>query len=288
MVPPMDDRATVERLVRLGLTTYEARAYVTLVRRDSFTAAQIARTAGLPRQRIYDVLASLVEKGLASARPGTVVKYAALAPDLAVERLVANRRAEMSALERDASDVIGRLAPEFQAGRAHSDPLEYIEVLRDRGAINERFAELQAGVRSEILVFTRPPYATPPQENIEGIEVAREHVARSIYEHSALDDPKVAAGIRRFIEEGEQARFVDDLPLKLVIIDEAIVMFGMQDPVAGTEDLTIMVVEHPALARTLKLAFNRVWERGLELDAALERRRAERGNGTVSAVPQTA
>ena len=34
------------------------------------------------------ILASLVEKGLASARPGTVVKYAALAPELAVERKV--------------------------------------------------------------------------------------------------------------------------------------------------------------------------------------------------------
>jgi HTH-type transcriptional regulator, sugar sensing transcriptional regulator len=282
----MDDQATVDRLVRLGLTTYEARAYVTLVRRDSFTAAQIARTAGLPRQRIYDVLASLVEKGLASARPGTVVKYAALAPDLAVERLVASRRSEMSALERDASDVIGRLAPEFQAGRAHSDPLEYIEVLRDRGAINERFTELQAAVKDEILVFTRPPYATPPQENVEGIEVARTHVARSIYELSVFDDPAVAAGIQRFIEAGEEARFVDALPLKLVIIDEAIVMFGMQDPVAGTEDLTIVVVEHPALAHTLKLAFNRVWERGLEFDAALERRQA--GRGTVSRLPQTA
>ena len=286
MVAMMDDRATVDRLVRLGLTTYEARAYVTLVRRDSFTAAQIARTAGLPRQRIYDVLASLVEKGLASARPGTVVKYAALAPDLAVERLVGNRRAEMSALERDASDVIGRLAPEFQAGRAHSDPLEYIEVLRDRGAINERFAELQAAVKKEILVFTRPPYATPPQENVEGIEVAREHAARSVYELSVLDDPKIAGGIRRFIEAGEEARFVEDLPLKLVIIDEAIVMFGMQDPVAGTEDLTIMVVEHPALAQTLKLAFNRVWESGLEFDAAMERRRVERG--PVSRLPQSA
>src|SRR5215212_6679004 len=102
----MDEAATVERLVRLGLTTYEARAYGTLVRRDSFTAAQIARTAGLPRQRIYDVLASLVEKGLASARPGTVVKYAALAPDLAVERLVAARRREMSDLERDGTEII--------------------------------------------------------------------------------------------------------------------------------------------------------------------------------------
>lgn len=272
----MDDRATVDRLVRLGLTTYEARAYVTLVRRDSFTAAQIARTAGLPRQRIYDVLASLVEKGLASARPGTVVKYAALAPELAVERLVASRRTEMAALERDAGDIIGRLGPEFQAGRAHSDPLEYIEVLRDRGAINERFAELQAAVKEEILVFTKPPYATPPQENVEGIEVARTHVARSIYEHTVLDDPAMAAGIRRFIDAGEEARFVDHVPLKLVIIDEAIVMFGMQDPVAGTQDLTIMVVEHPALAHTLKLAFNRVWERGLDYDAAYAARPGSR------------
>ena len=270
----MEDRATVDRLVRLGLTTYEARAYVTLVRRDSFTAAQIARTAGLPRQRIYDVLASLVEKGLASARPGTVVKYAALAPDLAVERLVASRRTEMAALERDAGDIIGQLGPEFQAGRAHSDPLEYIEVLRDKGAINERFAELQAAVRKEILVFTKPPYATPPQENVEGIEVARTHVARSIYEHSVLDDPAMAKGIKAFIEAGEEARFVDHVPLKLVIIDEATVMFGMQDPVAGSEELTIMVVEHPALAQTLKLAFDGVWERGLEFDAAMERRAA--------------
>lgn len=268
----MDDKATVERLVRLGLTTYEARAYVSLVRRDSYTAAQIARTAGLPRQRIYDVLASLVEKGLASARPGTVVKYAALAPDLAVERLVAAQRNEMSALERDAAEVIGRLSPEYQAGQAHSDPLEYIEVLRDRGAINERFAELQAAVKREILVFTKPPYATPPQENVEGIEVTRTHRARSIYELSILDDPATEAGVRRFIDAGEEARFVTEVPLKLVIIDETTVMFGMQDPVAGQEELTIMVVEHPALAQTLKLAFDSVWDRGYTFDQAYDLR----------------
>ena len=124
------------------------------------------------------------------------MKYAALAPELAIERLVADRRSEMAALERDAGDVIGRPGPEFQAGQAHSDPLEYIEVLRDRRAINERFAELQAASRSEILVFTKPPYATPPQENVEGLEVTRTHVARSVYELRVLDDPKAAAGIR--------------------------------------------------------------------------------------------
>jgi len=266
----MEGKALIDRLVRLGLTTYEAKAYASLVRRDSYTAAQVARQAGLPRQRIYDVLASLVEKGLASTRPGGVVKYAAIAPEAAVDRLVDARRREMADLERDAVEVIAGLAPQYEAGQTHSDPLEYIEVLRDRGAINERFAELQAGVKREILVFTKPPYATPPQENVEGIEVTRTHEAKAVYELSILDDPATRDGVRRFIDAGENARFVPEVPLKLVIIDEAIVMFGMQDPVGGQEELTIMVVEHHALAQTLKLAFDAVWSAGLTFEQAYD------------------
>jgi len=266
----MEGKALIDRLVRLGLTTYEAKAYASLVRRDSYTAAQVARQAALPRQRIYDVLASLVEKGLASTRPGGVVKYAAIAPEAAVDRLVDARRREMADLERDAVEVIAGLAPQYEAGQTHSDPLEYIEVLRDRGAINERFAELQAGVKREILVFTKPPYATPPQENVEGIEVTRTHEARAVYELSILDDPATRDGVRRFIDAGEDARFVPEVPLKLVIIDEAIVMFGMQDPVGGQEELTIMVVEHHALAQTLKLAFDAVWSAGLTFEQAYD------------------
>jgi len=255
-------------MVRLGLTTYEARAYVTLIKRDSFTAAQVSRQAGLPRQRIYDVLGSLVQKGLASTRPGTVVKYAAIAPEQAVDRLVGNRRIEFHDLEREAAELISRLTPDFAAGREHTDPLEYIEVLRDKGAINERFNQLLEHVRREILVFTKPPYVTPPQENEKGLEVSRSHVARSVYEFSIFDDPDTIEGVKRFIEAGEEARFVPELPLKLVIIDEAIVMFGMQDPVAGTTDQTIVVVEHPALALTLKMAFAAVWDRGLTFEQA--------------------
>jgi sugar-specific transcriptional regulator TrmB len=255
-------------MVRLGLTTYEARAYVTLIKRDSFTAAQVSRQAGLPRQRIYDVLGSLVQKGLASTRPGSVVKYAAIAPSQAIDRLVGSRRIEFHDLERDAAELISSLTPDFQAGRGHTDPLEYIEVLRDRGAINERFAQLLEHVKREILVFTKPPYAKPPQDQVKGMEVSRTHVARSVYEFSVFDEQETIDGVRRFIDAGEQARFVPELPLKLVIIDESIVMFGMQDPVAGASDLTIVVVEHPALALTLKTAFTAVWDRGLTFEQA--------------------
>ena len=168
--------------------------------------SQRRRSHRTPRLRdtIYDVLARLVERACvgaagawSSTRPGA---------DLAVERLVVGRREAMTALEQDAGDVISRLGPEFQAGQAHSDPLEYIEVLRDRGAISERFTELQANVKHEILVFTKPPYATPPQDNLGGIEVARTHVARSVYELDVLDDAAMALSITAVHRRRREAR----------------------------------------------------------------------------------
>jgi sugar-specific transcriptional regulator TrmB len=258
--------ASAERLVELGLTSYEAKAYLALMRRDSSSAAEVARLARIPRQRIYDVLATLVQKGLAKQRPGSPTRYSPVSPEFAIERLVIARREELDRLERSSREMIEALAPAFAAGQKERDPLDYIEVLRDRNAINERFGELQENIRDEILVFTKPPYAKPAQENVEGLEVSRQHRARSVYEFSALDDPDFAAGVRRFIEAGEEARFVEELPLKLVIIDETVVMFGMEDPVAGASELTIVVVEHRALAKVLKVAFDAVWNQGVEID----------------------
>ncbi len=261
-------------MVQLGLTSYESKAYLALMRRDSATAADVARLARMPRQRIYDVLATLVQKGLVSHRPGQPAKYSAVSPEFAIERLLLNRREELDRLERESGELLETLAPAYAAGRRERDPLDYIEVLRDQAAINERFGQLQEGIQREILVFTKPPYAKPAQENVEGLEVSHKHSARSVYEYSALDDADFAAGIRRFIEAGEEARFVEELPLKLVIIDEAIVMFGMQDPVGGPSELTIIVVEHPALATLLKIAFDAMWSRGLTFDELVAARTA--------------
>ncbi|HEY2326891.1 MAG TPA: helix-turn-helix domain-containing protein [Gaiellaceae bacterium] len=262
-----------ERLVELGLTSYEAKAYLALVRRDSSAPADVARLSGIPRQRIYDVLHTLVEKGLASHRPGPPSKYAAVAPEFAIERLVLARRQELDRIERASREMIEALAPAFAEGQKERDPLDYIEVLRDRAAINERFDELQKNIADEILIFTKPPYAKPAQENTEGLALLREHKARSVYEYTALDDQAFADAVRVFIDAGEEARFVEQLPLKLVIIDELMVMFGMEDPVAGAAELTIVVVEHPALAKILKIAFEAVWSTGLTIDE-LEKQRA--------------
>jgi sugar-specific transcriptional regulator TrmB len=231
-----------------------------LTRRGNATGAEVARIAGLPRQRIYDVLDGLVERGLATVVPGRPARYTAVAPAEGIGRLLAARREELDELERDAARAIDRLTPAFRAGRAETDPLDYIEVLREPAAIAKRFGELQASAEREILIFTKPPYAVEPAENVEGLELlARGVVARSVYERAVYDDPAVLDAVNTFVDAGEQARVLDELPLKLVVIDERVALFTMEDPVAGLSGLTIMVVEHTDFARLLKLAFDQAW-----------------------------
>ncbi len=270
-----------ERLVRLGLTLYEARAYVALIRRDGSTPTEVARVAGVPRPRIYDVIDSLVAKGLASERPGRVIRFVATPPAEAVNLLVHVHQERLQMLEAHAEAVREELVPAFLEGSAHSDPLDYIELIRLREAAAKRFTELQQSAARELLVFSKMPFAVPIEENDAGLDLARRRTMRSVYEFSLLDDPLSYEGIQRFITAGEQARFVEELPMKMGIIDERVVMLAMVDPVAGDTGLTTLVIENVQLARCLKIAFEQVWAVGVDFATAPTRHDAKAARQAV-------
>lgn len=54
----------VQQLKKLGFNEYEAKSYLSLVRLGPVTAYQVSKESGIPRARIYDVLSTLVEKGI--------------------------------------------------------------------------------------------------------------------------------------------------------------------------------------------------------------------------------
>jgi HTH-type transcriptional regulator, sugar sensing transcriptional regulator len=271
-VRDVTDVLASERLVRLGLTQYEARAYAALVRRDGSSPAEVARLAGVPRSRIYDVIDSLVAKGMVQQRPGRSAKFVATAPSEAVDVLIGIHRDRLRMLEADAEAAQAELAPAFLEGSAHSDPLDYVELIRSPEGVAKRFNELQQSVTAEMLVFSKMPAAVPISENTAGLDLARRHELRTVYEFTLLDDPASREGVRRFIAAGEKVRFVEELPMKLGVIDERTVMFAMSDPVAGDSELTTLVIENVQLARCLKMVFEQVWSSGLSYTKACQLR----------------
>ena len=89
----------VESLSRLGFTSYEARAYVALLRAGSGTGYSIAKKSGIPSSKIYQVLLTLAQKGAIIGDGAEKNNYSAVAPDAVLNGIKSSIAGEISALE---------------------------------------------------------------------------------------------------------------------------------------------------------------------------------------------
>src|SRR5260370_2698190 len=80
------------RLQQLGLNAYESRSYLVLLGHPKFKALELAARAHVPRQKIYEVLDSLVEKGFAQVVQEKTKLFSAVEPDLAIPSYLSRRR----------------------------------------------------------------------------------------------------------------------------------------------------------------------------------------------------
>src|SRR5450432_1606569 len=79
-------------LQHLGLNAYEARSYLVLLGHSRFKALELAPRAHVPRQKIYEVLDSLVEKGFALVVQDRTKLFSAVEPNLAIPGYLSRKR----------------------------------------------------------------------------------------------------------------------------------------------------------------------------------------------------
>src|SRR5438094_6412064 len=108
------------RLQQLGLNAYESRSYLVLLGHPKFKALELASRAHVPRQKIYEVLDSLVEKGFAQVVQEKTKLFSAVEPSLAIPSYLA-RRAQMLQQEfkdqsRAADGLVDDLAAAYSEG----------------------------------------------------------------------------------------------------------------------------------------------------------------------------
>jgi sugar-specific transcriptional regulator TrmB len=72
----------IEKLVEIGFSEYEAKAYVALLRKNPVTGYELSKLSGVPRSMIYEVAGKLTARGAAmTLRTGGSIKYAPVAAD---------------------------------------------------------------------------------------------------------------------------------------------------------------------------------------------------------------
>jgi len=79
--------SVVEKLRRVGLTEYEAKAYLSLLKDHLNSATKLSEKSGVPRTKIYSVLESLQRKGWIKIYSGIPLLFKAVDPHDIFERV---------------------------------------------------------------------------------------------------------------------------------------------------------------------------------------------------------
>ncbi|MFE7508324.1 helix-turn-helix domain-containing protein [Promicromonospora sp. NPDC057488] len=248
----------------LGLTPDETLAYSELVAMPSATVADLAAalaTFGTSLGDAHRLLRRLEEHGLAARLTGDERRFAAAPPAIALGALLARRQDEV----RHAEVELSRLEEVYRVAAAGRGPTDVVDVIRGEDAVRHRFEQLQLGARECVDAFVRPPViVTSSQENsAEGQAVERGVQYRVVVERSMLESQAVTVDEAvEATEAGEDVRFAERVPLKLILIDRRLALL----PLTSSGDVVgALLVRESTLLDALLALFENVWDRSTPL-----------------------
>src|SRR5882724_1208337 len=124
------------RLQQLGLNAYESRSYLVLLGHPKFKALELAARAHVPRQKIYEVLDSLVEKGFAQMVQGRTKLFSAVEPKLALPSWLESKRRQtehdLENQQRSATILADDLAALYSQGKGGRGTLDFLRIVSEQ------------------------------------------------------------------------------------------------------------------------------------------------------------
>lgn len=139
------------------------------------------------------------------------------------------------------------------------------DVVRGAKAVGQRFGQLQMSAREEVLGFVKAEIAVvPPEDNKEeDAAVTRGVRYRVMIERSAFDRPGFFAAASDSLKAGEEVRVVQELPMRLLIVDRRIALVSLLSGAGGS--IGALIVHSSGMLDALLALFDRVWRDGLPL-----------------------
>jgi len=248
------------QLVELGLSPTEAQVYLALLAQNgSMGAAAVASATGLSRTSVYQILCALADKGLIATGLGYGSKFTVVAPDQALPALVVRERETLSQRERLA-DALGQQLASLVSPAA-SGPDEPLQVIRNPQVFTDRFERLQLEAERQVDMIVKAPILNPRKDNPTQAKAQRRGIRfRSLYEAAVLEDPEIAPYVETWVAGGEEARvYHGELPYKLAVFDSEVVLLTLKMP---GDQLQALFIRHEQLAKSLRMLFEFLWERG--------------------------
>jgi DNA-binding Lrp family transcriptional regulator len=246
-------------LETVGVEGPDEEAYRALLASPGCCVDDLVKRLGRDREEVVATVARLEELGLLSTAGTDPVRLLPTRPDIAVDALVAVRRAELDRVRVEARMLLSELRVQEQ-----HQPENLVEVIVGQEAIAARFAQLLNGTEEQLLVLDRPPYAGETEKSDTRVrELLKEGVTvRGIYSPDSLDVPGAVDEAYSAADAGETSRVHPQVPMKLAVFDRQAALL----PLSVDQLVDSALVVHPcALLDALIEMFSLLWDQAVPM-----------------------
>jgi DNA-binding CsgD family transcriptional regulator len=250
----------------LGLSAVEERMYLELVRRGSETIRSAAEALGLPEDEAARVFAALEDKGMISRTAGPDPRMRPTPPAHAVSVLTM----EVEQRLQRARIAASTLDSEWKLRHHEAAVDDLVELVSGVDSLTRRVESLARQVEREFMGFVAAPVYLAGPANVDlTLEMLSRGVrTRAIYERAVFDAPGAPETIRRCAEAGEEARVIDRLPSKLLIIDGRTALLPVE--LGEVDAPPSAAILHSPLADNLVALSEELWRRAVPLSGAAD------------------
>lgn len=132
----------LDHLKNLGFTSYEARAYIALLKQANSTGYEVAKLSGIPASKIYEVLNKLQEREAILALGSDPKRYTPFPPEEILKKLKAEYLESVEFLQEKLNEI-------YQADRYDQ---HYIWNISEKEQIFRKLNEIIRSAKQEIYI----------------------------------------------------------------------------------------------------------------------------------------
>jgi sugar-specific transcriptional regulator TrmB len=250
------EETLAQGLRNLGLTEYEIRVYMAILRHPGSRIPEVAKTSGVPQAKVYATVKRLRERSLLESHLGPVNTYSALSPDDAFMPLVEDLRKRAS----DAASVVDLLQEEHQKPSPAMGAREgRIKLFQGRQAIMRNFREMVAGSQESITLVARVPLMIQDDDDVLEEALKRRVEVRILAQSPPGYDFTQHEVFQRQLKLGCQARSLAEVPMRMGVFDRRIAIIVLHEAGAGLQELMMLEVRNAGLSEGLLKVFEPLW-----------------------------
>jgi len=265
-------------LKELGLTEYEAKAYIVLTAKGDLTAERVSVMAKIPLPRVYDTMAALSEKGLVIVTKTRPQKFTSIGPEKVLDLIKENAQRKLDDKFKKMDQTMPQILSSIEKVDAtqYSEKPDTLSYVKRRVSVEAIWNDIHRRAKKSILMFANDLYWSD-----ESRALIRKTIKKGIkYKIIWMKDTKkILPRLNRLKSTGVQMRFNKDLGLlRGSIIDNrwtVLFQYPEQQYIKGESneeqvdqkiDFTTLIISNRLISTTFAKYFDILWKNGLAID----------------------